>query len=119
MLTSYSAGETLHNISEVQICFQSIEFLSGSLTFDFLNTAAKRSHTCAKGWYESITLQAHYDAISLDATRGADSEVLVFIQALLTKSLDKVQDNSLPAGLLDLKSFYYLPQVSQAAHTPK
>lgn len=68
-------------------------------------------------------MQAHYDCewlwIRLDTTWGADLEVCVFIQALFTKSLDNVQDNSLPAGLLDLRSFFSLPQVRQAAHNPK
>lgn len=40
-------------------------------------------------------------------------------QALLTKSLDSVQDNSLPASLLELKSFYSVPQVRQASRNTK
>uniref|UniRef100_A0A668SYM7 Uncharacterized protein n=1 Tax=Oreochromis aureus TaxID=47969 RepID=A0A668SYM7_OREAU len=35
--------------------------------------------------------------------------------ALFTKSLERVQDNSLPVSLLDLKSFYSVPHVRQAA----
>lgn len=43
----------------------------------------------------------------------------VLTQALFTKSLDSVQDNSLPASLLELRSFYSVPQVKQASRNTK
>lgn len=43
----------------------------------------------------------------------------VLTQALFTKSLDSVQDNSVPASLLELRSFYSVPQVRQASHNTK
>lgn len=43
----------------------------------------------------------------------------VLTQVLFTKSLDGVQDTSLPASLLELRSFYSVPQVRQASRDTK
>uniref|UniRef100_A0A3Q4MVH7 Glomulin, FKBP associated protein b n=1 Tax=Neolamprologus brichardi TaxID=32507 RepID=A0A3Q4MVH7_NEOBR len=59
-------------------------------------------------------LQCNMEYISQLLSRYAVNTTLSE-HALFTKSLERVQDNSLPVSLLDLKSFYSVTQVRQAA----
>uniref|UniRef100_A0A3B5L4T7 Glomulin, FKBP associated protein n=1 Tax=Xiphophorus couchianus TaxID=32473 RepID=A0A3B5L4T7_9TELE len=52
-------------------------------------------------------LQCNMEHINQLLSRYAISK----LQALFAKSLEKVEDNSLPVGVLDLESFYSAPQV--------
>ncbi|KAM4739261.1 glomulin-like isoform 3-T3 [Anableps anableps] len=54
-------------------------------------------------------LQCNMEHISLLLSSKKESHLLKGL-ALFAKSLEKVEDNSLPVGLLDLKSFYSAPQ---------
>uniref|UniRef100_A0AAX7TPE1 Glomulin, FKBP associated protein b n=1 Tax=Astatotilapia calliptera TaxID=8154 RepID=A0AAX7TPE1_ASTCA len=59
-------------------------------------------------------LQCNMEYISQLLSSKKESHLLKGL-ALFTKSLERVQDNSLPVSLLDLKSFYSVTQVRQAA----
>ncbi|XP_063322684.1 glomulin-like [Pelmatolapia mariae] len=54
-------------------------------------------------------LQCNMEYISQLLSNKKESHLLKGL-ALFTKSLERVQDNSLPVSLLDLKSFYSVPQ---------
>ncbi|XP_075901830.1 glomulin-like [Nelusetta ayraudi] len=56
-----------------------------------------------------FVLQCNMDHANQLLSSKKESHLLKGL-ALFTKSLDNVQDNSLPAGLLDLRSFFCLPQ---------
>ncbi|KAL4000008.1 prostaglandin E receptor 1 [Sarotherodon galilaeus] len=60
-------------------------------------------------------LQCNMEYISQLLSSKKESHLLKGL-ALFTKSLERVQDNSLPVSLLDLKSFYSVPQARQAAN---
>uniref|UniRef100_A0A4W5P940 Glomulin, FKBP associated protein b n=1 Tax=Hucho hucho TaxID=62062 RepID=A0A4W5P940_9TELE len=56
-----------------------------------------------------FVLQCNMEYIDLLLSRKEESFLLKGLE-LYTKSLEKVEDNSLPVELLDLKSFYSVPQ---------
>uniref|UniRef100_A0A8C8I0C4 Glomulin, FKBP associated protein b n=1 Tax=Oncorhynchus tshawytscha TaxID=74940 RepID=A0A8C8I0C4_ONCTS len=59
-----------------------------------------------------FVLQCNMEYIDLLLSRKEESFLLKGLE-LYTKSLERVEDNSLPVELLDLKSFYSVPQVKQ------
>ncbi|XP_061592978.1 glomulin-like [Cololabis saira] len=56
-----------------------------------------------------FTLQCNMEHINQLLSSKKESHLLKGLE-LFVKSLNKVEDNSLPVGLLDLKSFYSVPQ---------